>query len=70
MKLPLSASDLHAIGDALDPIELLSAITTNPVIGRIEVMRPDGDGNDLIGYFVREGEGEDAWFGFEAGADD
>jgi hypothetical protein len=63
-RLPLSASDIHAIADTLEKIELLPGIVDNPVIGRIEVIRPDGD--DLIGYFVREGDvNEDPWFGLE-----
>lgn len=68
--LPLSASDLHAIAAALEPIELLPEIAQNPVIGRIEVIRPDGD--DVVGYFVREVQDgtdlTDAWLGFTAGS--
>lgn len=71
MMLPLSASDLRAIADALEPIELQPAIAQNPVIGRIEVIRPDGD--DVVGYFEREAQDlsdlTDAWFGFVAGGD-
>jgi hypothetical protein len=62
--MKLSASDLHKIAEALDPIETNELFTENPVIGRIEVIRPDGD--DVVGYFEREGDtgkGE-AWFGF------
>jgi len=66
--LPLSASDVRAIADALDPIELHPAIAQNPVIGRIEVIRPEG--SDVVGYFVREGEGNDAWFGLALGVSD
>lgn len=69
MRLPLSASDLRAIADALEPIELQPAIAQNPVIGRIEVIRPDGD--DVVGYFEREmgdvADMSDSWFGFIAG---
>jgi hypothetical protein len=68
--LLLSASDVRAIADALEPIETNEFITENPVIGRIEVIRPDGD--DVVGYFEREGtpngSGE-AWFGFRAVSD-
>lgn len=62
--LPLAAADMQAIAAALEPIETDQRITENPIIGRIEVIRPDGD--DVCGYFVREGDtgkGE-AWFGF------
>jgi len=64
--LPLTASDMRAIADALEPIEFSAVIAENPIIGRIEVIRPDGDADDVCGYFVREnaaGSG-DAWFGF------
>ena len=67
MKLPLSASDLKDIGVALEPIELLPAITQNSVIGRIEVLRPGS--NEVIGHFVVEDEGGDPWYGFHAGAE-
>jgi hypothetical protein len=63
----LSASDLHAIANALEPIETNEKITDNPQIGRIEVIRPDGDDDDVCGYFVREGDPKkagEAWFGF------
>jgi hypothetical protein len=66
LNIPLSASDLQEIGKALDPLETNEYITENPVVGRIEVIRPDGDADDVCGYFVREGDigkGE-AWFGF------
>jgi hypothetical protein len=65
-QLPLTASDLREIADALDPIETLTKFTENPVIGRIEVIRPGGDADDIAGYFVREGEpgSGDTWFGF------
>lgn len=67
MTLPLSASDLHVIADALDKIELLPGVADNPVIGNIEVIRPDGEGNDVVGYFVREGNvKDDPWLGFVA----
>lgn len=62
----LSASDLHAIAEALASIETYELITENPVFGRVEVIRPDGD--DIVGYFAREGvtgKGE-AWYGFES----
>ena len=64
--LGLSASDLRVIADALDPIETNALLTENSVIGRIEVIRPDSDGDDVVGHFVREGEAGsgDAWFGF------
>jgi len=66
----LSASDVRAIADALEPIETNAIITDNPVIGRIEVIRPDGD--DVVGYFEREGDAKDpgmSWFGFRAVSD-
>jgi len=64
--MPLSASDLRAIAGALEPIETWGEIVENPVIGNIEVIRPDG-GDDVVGFFVREGEPNgsgEAWFGF------
>lgn len=66
MNLPLSASDLKDVGAALEPIELLPAITQSSIIGRIEVLRPGGE--DVIGYFApADGcEGDDAWYGFYA----
>jgi hypothetical protein len=63
MKLPLSASDLRDIGAALEPIELLPALTQSNIIGRIEVLRPGG--GEVIGHFVKEDSGaDDAWYGF------
>jgi hypothetical protein len=62
MNLPLSASDLHEIAEALDLIETDEKLTSNPIIGRIEVIRPGGD--DPIGYFEQEGEKDEAWYGF------
>jgi hypothetical protein len=71
MSLPLSASDLIAIARALEPIETNPVFTDNAVIGRIEVIRPDG-GGDVVGYFVREGDplktGE-SWFGYVTGGE-
>jgi hypothetical protein len=65
----LSGDDVKRIGAALEQIELLPAITENPVVGRIEVLDPgvlDGSG-EVVGYFERNGvpngSGE-AWFGF------
>lgn len=68
--LPLTASDMRAIADALEPIETDERITENPIIGRIEVIRPDGDADDICGYFVREGDlgKAEAWFGFQQAA--
>lgn len=66
---PFTAWDLRQIADALEPIETNEKITENPVIGRIEVIRPDGAADDVCGYFVREGKPDgsgEAWFGFEA----
>lgn len=65
--MPLTADDLRRIADALDPIETNEKITENPLIGRIEVIRPDGDKDDVCGYFEREGKPDgsgEAWFGF------
>jgi len=68
MKLPLSASDLKDIGAALDPLELLSALTQSDIVGRVEVYRPGSD--EVIGHFVQEGEGaDDAWYGFYANSE-
>lgn len=71
-ELPLTASDLQAIASALEPLELNPAIVANSVIGRIEVLRPDGD--DVIGYFQSAQPAgftpDDDWYGFVAGADD
>lgn len=63
--LPLTPSDLRRVADALEPLELNPAIVRNPIVGRIEVYRPDGD--DLIGYFQSAEMGpdpEDDWYGF------
>lgn len=71
MNLPLTASDLHEIADALDQIETLPAVVENRLLGRIEVLRPGGDHTDVIGYFQQadptavEGLGE-RWIGFVA----
>lgn len=70
--LPLTASDLRRIADALDPIETNPRFADNPIIGRIEVVRPDSDMGveDVCGYFVREGDPDgtgEAWFGFRQG---
>ncbi len=65
----LSGDDLKRLGAALEQIELLPAITENPVIGRIEALDPgvlDGTG-EVIGYFEREGKPDgsgEAWYGF------
>ncbi len=70
MKLPLSASDLHAIADALAPIETNPTFAENPVIGRIEVVRPDADDpSDVVGWFVRDPLDGAPWFGFTANPD-
>lgn len=62
MRIPLAAWDLRHIAAALEPLELLPALR-HPVIGRIEVLQPEGDG-EVIGYFQQEGEDDDAWYGF------
>lgn len=71
-ELPLTASDLHEIANALEPLELNPAIVANPLIGRIEVLRPDGD--EVIGYFQSAQPAgftaDDDWYGFVAGGDD
>lgn len=63
-RLPLSFSDLHDIANALEPIELLPALVGNPVIGRIEVLRPGG--GDVVGHFERADgfDPSDEWLGF------
>ncbi len=61
---PLSAGDLRAIAEALDPLEFLPALAQSDLIGRIEVYRPSGSDAEVIGYFDREGDGRDAWLGF------
>ena len=58
--LPLTPSDLRAIAEALDPLEYSEVLTANPLIGRIEVFRPDGD--EQIGWFAQS----DDWYGFVA----
>lgn len=61
--LPLSPGDLHEVAKALETIEFNKVIVSNPLIGRIEVYRPDGD--DVIGYFESAQFGaEDDWYGF------
>ena len=67
--IPLSASDLHAIADALAVIETDPRITENATFGRIEVIRPDGDPDDVAGHFEREGNPDgsgEAWYGFRS----
>jgi hypothetical protein len=59
---PLTAGDLRALADALDPIEFHEILARNPIVGRIEVYRPDGD--DVVGYFERNALDDDAWLGF------
>ncbi len=63
-EFPLSAGDLRAIAEALDPLEFLPALAQSDLIGRIEVYRPSGSDAEVIGYFDREGDGDDAWLGF------
>lgn len=59
MKLSLAAEDLRAIADAIDTLD--EAFCSNPLFGRLEVIRPDGD--DIVGYLVPE---DGLWYGFEA----
>jgi len=65
----LSASDLHAIADALAVIETDERLTENPVFGRIEVICPDGNPDDVVSYFeiegARDGSGS-AWYGYRS----
>jgi hypothetical protein len=63
--LPLTPGDLRAVADALEPIEFDPTLVANPILGRIEVFRPDGD--DQIGWFQRSGcmnSPADDWLGF------
>lgn len=64
MALPLTSWDLNQIANALESLEVKN-LAVNPIFGKIEVIRPDGDSDDVAGYFVREGTGEDSWYGFE-----
>lgn len=59
-QLPLSGSDLRALADAVDEVEA-TELAANPVIGRIEVLRPDGD--DRVGWIQRfeDGHPEMGW---------
>ena len=62
--MPLTGSDLRVIADAVDAVEA-TTLAGDQVLGRIEVMRPDG--NDQIGW-VRRFDNADpqmGW-GFEA----
>lgn len=48
----------------MEPIEFHEVLAKSPIVGRVEVYRPDGD--DLVGYFERNDDaaGDDAWLGF------
>lgn len=48
--LPLTGDDLRRIGDAVDEVDA-TLLAANPILGRIEVLRPDGD--DHLGWVVR-----------------
>lgn len=64
--VPLSSSDLIEVAKALELVEL-GKIPNNPILGRIEVIRPDSDpgAGDVVGYFVKAGDPGDYWYGFE-----
>lgn len=49
--MPLTAGDLRVIADALDAVER-TELAAEKVLGRIEVHRPDGDG-ERIGWVAR-----------------
>lgn len=57
MDLSLASDDLRAIADAID--SLGGGFVENPLFGRLEIIRPDG--NDVIGWLVPE----DGWYGFK-----
>ena len=59
-KLPLTGDDLRRIADALDILDAAPQVAENPIIGAIDVIRPDGD--DVVGRFVPHSDG---WFGLE-----
>ena len=60
---PLTVDDLHRIAEALDVVQDNPANVKKPVIGRIEVVRHDGQ--DVIGWFDQAGDDPtDGWYGF------
>jgi hypothetical protein len=62
--LPLTASDLHAIADAVEEVEKHvdgdGLLFGSKLLGRVELHRPDSDNDDLIGYVTPC----DGWYGF------
>jgi hypothetical protein len=65
-EMPLTPSDLRDIADAVDGVEA-TELAGNPLLGRIELHRPDGD---QIGWVSRfDGTDPDMGWGFviEAG---
>lgn len=60
--LPLTGGDLRVLADALDEVEA-TTLAANKVLGRIEVLRPDGE--DQIGWVQRFDDGDpDMGWGF------
>lgn len=64
MAIPLTSWDLHQVADALERLEVAN-LAINQAFGKIEVIRPDSEDDEVIGYFVKEGKKEDSWYGFE-----
>lgn len=58
--LPITADELRAIADALDAVEAASAALNSPLIGRIEVLRPDSSKDDRIGWMIPY----EGWWGY------
>lgn len=58
--LPLTGDDLRAIADAVDEVEA-TELAGNPLIGRVEVYRPDTD--ERVGWASRfdDGDPEMGW---------
>ena len=60
-ELPLASGDLAAIAEVLSLIDNEpTGIFTSPLIGRIEILRPDSDKDEVIGHLVQY----DDWYGF------
>lgn len=62
---PLTGSDLRVVADALDEVEA-TTLDANPVLGRIEVMRPDAYELGRIGWIRRFDDEPGSGWGFVA----
>ena len=68
MRLPMTASDLRSLAEAVEKIEDNRAIVDDPCIGDIELRLPGAD--EVVGHIVRSGmNGNDDWMGFVPAAD-